>query len=298
MSTTLPVTFRASPLPSTFRGTPQQFMDAIVARLSIESQDELSFFVTGSVAPTSNVGPWLKNGVTWYVWDVGTGAYVPEVIEFQSLRYVASASAPDQAKYTFWIELDGAGKAIALKYYSSGAWKDVYEDKFATYSTTTQMNAAIAAAVSSGANRLPACAAMGGTQTVPVDTILHKLEYNSVIYDPLSHYDAALFRYVAYGTGFYRVSANCQVDNDTGDAALMEIAIRLAKNGSAAIPTCFSGVSVANPPGSRWYPQFCGTIQLNEGDFLEVFLSASDGTNTGDITCSNGNFAVELIQLI
>jgi hypothetical protein len=296
MSTTLPVSFRASPLPSNFRGTPQRFLDALIARISIESQDSLSFFVTGAVAPTSNVGPWLKNGTTWYVWDTGTGAYVPEVIEFQSLRYIASQAAPDQAKYTFWIELDGSGKAIAVKYYSGGAWKDVYEDKFGTYSTTTQMNTAIANAITAGNNRLPVNAYMGGSQTVPIDTFPHKLAYNTVLFDPGSNYDNAQYRYTAEFNGIYRVSAHVQVDNDTAVASDMELSFRLSRNGNSSQPTCYGGTSVASPPGSRWYPQFNGTIQLNAGDYLEIVLIGVDGTNTGDVTCSNGNFQVELLQ--
>jgi len=81
---TLPVTFRASPLPSDFRGTPQAFMDAIVARLSLETQSQLNLFVAGNVAPTSDMGPWLKDNNTWYVWDAGSGAYVPQTIVWKS----------------------------------------------------------------------------------------------------------------------------------------------------------------------------------------------------------------------
>lgn len=80
MADTLPVTFRSAPLPSTWRGTPRELQDAITARLTIETQTELALFVTGSVAPVTNVGPWLKDGVTWYVWDDGSGSYIPEIL--------------------------------------------------------------------------------------------------------------------------------------------------------------------------------------------------------------------------
>lgn len=81
MATQVPVTFKAAPLPFNFSGTPQQFLDAVVARLSLESGESIGFFVIGSTAPTSNVGPWLKNGTTWYVWNVATGAYVAATVE-------------------------------------------------------------------------------------------------------------------------------------------------------------------------------------------------------------------------
>lgn len=139
MATTLPFIFRISPLPSNFKSNPQGFANAIVARLSAESEVEIAVFVTGSVEPSSNVGPWLKDGTTWYVWDDVTAAYIPQILEASSLGYIAQQSEPDPAFYTFWIELDGTGKAQSIQYYSAGAWHDVYEDTF------TAINAAIAA---------------------------------------------------------------------------------------------------------------------------------------------------------
>lgn len=78
MTSKLPVTFKGAPLPVGFQGTPQQFEDALVARLSIESEEQFALFVVGDTAPTSNVGPWLKGGLVWYVWDPTTGSYIPE----------------------------------------------------------------------------------------------------------------------------------------------------------------------------------------------------------------------------
>lgn len=297
MATTLPVTFRSSPLPNNLRATPQQFLDAIVARLSIESQDELSFFVTGSVAPTSDEGPWLKNGTTWYVWDVVTGAYIPEVVEFQSLRYVASQATPDQAQYTFWIELDGTGKATSLKYYSGGAWKDVYEDKFATYSTTVQMNSAIAAAITADAQNSPVAARLAGSQSVDVDTTAYKLSMDTVVFDPAGVYDAVSYRYVAPASGYYAITAHAQVDNDTATAATMEISFFIGKNGIQQV-TCYQGLSVASPPGSRWYPQLSGMMQLTAGDYIEVFIVLNDGVNTGLVDVSNADWSVFKVRTI
>lgn len=292
----LPVTFRSSPLPANFKGTPQQFLDAIVARLAIESQTDLSFFTTGSVAPTSDSGPWLKNGTTWYVWDVVTGSYVPEVIEFSSLRYVASMAAPDQAKYTFWIELNGAGKAQSVKYFSGGSWKDIYEDKFATYSTTTAMNSAIAAAVAAQASKpSPACARMSVSQSVLVDTTAYKIEYDTIVFDPSGSYNAVSFRYVAPNSGYYLITADAQVDNDTATPSGMEITFIAAKNGIAQ-STCISGVSVASPPGDRWYPRLSGMMQLTAGDYVEIFMSLNDGVNTGAVDVANADWSIHMVQ--
>jgi len=114
MATNLPVFFRASPLPSNFRGTPQNFLDAIVARLSIATEEQLSLFVTGSTMPTSDEGPWLKDGLTWWVWDSTLGTYKPQVLDPLSLRYILSETPPDHTLYDLWIQLDRTGKAQAI----------------------------------------------------------------------------------------------------------------------------------------------------------------------------------------
>jgi hypothetical protein len=98
MSTPLPLTILIAPLPSDFEGTPQELADAIAERLSIETQESLALYGTGPVLPTSDEGPFLLNGTTWYVWDTGTMAYVPQTIEFQDdinpKPFRANAAAP------------------------------------------------------------------------------------------------------------------------------------------------------------------------------------------------------------
>ncbi len=298
MATTLPVTFRGAPLNPEFNGNLQQLFDAFVERLSIESQEDLSFFVSGNVAPTSDVGPWLKNSITWYVWDVNTGAYIPQIIEFESLRYIAQQNEPDPAKYVFWIRLDVNGKAQGIHYYYSGAWVDVYDDIFALIATRAEMNAAIAAAVTIGNRRYPVSAYMSGTaQSVPIDGTPYKLNFNATAYSPDGIFDPGPAAYTVAITGYYRVSAHVQVENDTGDPTGMELSLRIGVNGNSSQTTCFGGTSVASPPGDRWYPSFSGGIRLNAGDVVSIFLMANDGTNTGLVNCSNADFAIELIQV-
>jgi hypothetical protein len=233
--TTLPVTFRASPLPLNQSYTPQQFLDAITSRLSIQSDTSFSIFTTGSTVPTSNVGPFLKDGVTWYVWDVLSGTYIPEVIEYRSLRYVASASAPNQALYTFWIELSGAGKAIAIKYYSGGAWKDVYEDKFLTYSTTAQMNTAIAAAVGAiSLNQYPFRAVKSaGAQVYTGGTGDAQIVYDVESYDPSNVFSTANNRFTAPASGYYAFHASTYLtETGGGGPTLLDRQIKLRVNGN------------------------------------------------------------------
>ena len=73
----LPLTFAASALPAGASYTPQQFLDAIVARLSINSEENYSIITVSNTLPTSDIGPVLLGGLAWYVWDATSGAYIP-----------------------------------------------------------------------------------------------------------------------------------------------------------------------------------------------------------------------------
>lgn len=55
----------------------QELAAAIAQRLIITPSAAFTSFASGSTAPSSNVGPWLKDCETWYVWDDSIGAYVP-----------------------------------------------------------------------------------------------------------------------------------------------------------------------------------------------------------------------------
>lgn len=67
---------RSAPLPSNFRGTPQQLLEAMLDRIQGVSDSE--DFAFGGDMPTTNVGPWLKNGTQWYVWNDGSEPkYIP-----------------------------------------------------------------------------------------------------------------------------------------------------------------------------------------------------------------------------
>lgn len=58
----------------------QLFQD-MVARISVTPNQNYSTFVNGSTEPSSNQGPWLKDGLTWYVWSEADGKYVPMLFD-------------------------------------------------------------------------------------------------------------------------------------------------------------------------------------------------------------------------
>lgn len=232
MSSLIPLTFRLAPLPEGFVGTPQQIATAIVARLSAVSANSISFFASGSVAPTSNVGPWLKNDQTWYVWSDPLATYVPEIIDSQSLGYTASQDAPDPTKFTFWFKLDGSGNPIGIFYYANGSWQDVYASIIANYSTTAQMNTAITAAVGSQ-SKYAFSAIKAVNQIVTANSGPATIELPSEQYDLGNAYDIGTYKFTAPVAGVYRFTAGILIGLDTGTPTDVNISILLAVNGSS-----------------------------------------------------------------
>lgn len=55
----------------------QDMFDAMVQRIIVTPNVQFSSFAMGSLEPTSNVGPWLKDCTTWFVWDDATSRYIP-----------------------------------------------------------------------------------------------------------------------------------------------------------------------------------------------------------------------------
>lgn len=98
----------------------QQFATDFAARLIVTPNQNNSTFVTGSVEPTSNVGPWLKNCEEWFVYNDSTGRYRPETVGvFKNFSYYTSNSAfvvPDniyKIKVHAWGGGGGGGDMVS-----------------------------------------------------------------------------------------------------------------------------------------------------------------------------------------
>lgn len=292
MPNQLPVTIDFGTLPLNNQGyTPQEYANLLGLNGKVFTEQAFALFVTGNTAPTSNVGPWLANGNEWRVWDSGTGTYVPITINQGSLGYFIGNTAPDHTIYQFWIETDAPGSPLALKIYYSGAWVDVYATKFATYSTTTAMNAAIAAgdaATLASANAYTDAAVAG----IPAQN-QHPAVSNATGQTETADgtdYAVTGFSYVAPATGWYFVSATAQFDNGTADASNMQILWYPTVNGASA--ALGSAAAVASPPGSRWFPTFGCLVQATAGDTISVKFEPFDTVGTGTVTLTSGQMHV------
>lgn len=62
-------------LPPGFEGDPQTLGTAFAERLLITPSEPWSSFINGGAQPSSNVGPWLLDGLEWRVWSDSLGAY-------------------------------------------------------------------------------------------------------------------------------------------------------------------------------------------------------------------------------
>lgn len=93
-----------APVPATFKGTPDQLAAEMVRRMQIVSPSGTNFIFTGDVEPTSNSGPWLKDGNKWYVWDEETKRYVPQnLTDSETTWFHIGASTPATSTPPVWL---------------------------------------------------------------------------------------------------------------------------------------------------------------------------------------------------
>lgn len=305
MSNTLPITIEGGALPPNASFTPQQFFDAMVARMSLVTSGVFALFVAGSTAPTSDVGPWWKDNRTWYYFNPATGVYEPQTVAAASLGYTIGSAAPDPNIFSVWLETTAGGSPLAVKIYYSGAWVDVYAAALASYqtvaamagySTTAQMTAAIAAAVA--AVSFPTYPARGGNaapQSIPIDATPHLITIDAAPINPApAPLDITTSRYVAPASGIYAIAITSQFTNNTGTASGMEVIIALYKN---SVDSGLGAVSaVPSPPGSQWFPGGAFLIQLAVNDFIELWADVSDGVNTGLIDLTTCAWSIHRIS--
>lgn len=124
-------------IPPTFRGTPNQFANEMVRRMKIVSPSGTNFIFIGDVEPTSNVGPWLKDGIAWFVFNEDLKRYVPLDISASETRwYFIGASTPAGSEPPLWLrttrdadEADPSyGDAIEWLTWTGAAWNTILQD--------------------------------------------------------------------------------------------------------------------------------------------------------------------------
>jgi hypothetical protein len=143
-------TFNAKPIPSNFKGTPQQLLDLWLERMSVA--EDTSTVIVSDVQPTTNVGPWFKNGKQLWVWDGTT--YIPLDVSGSILPQIfVGASEPSSTDYQIWVKITGGDTFDSLQVYVDGAWHE-QDTSITPLSITTAMiadNAVTTAKIADGA---------------------------------------------------------------------------------------------------------------------------------------------------
>lgn len=308
MANTLPLILEAGALPPSVRWTPQQLIDAAFAGARIVTQQSFALFVTGSTEPSSNVGPWLKNGVEWYVYSSNSGNYVPITIAQESLGYFIGELAPSPLTFRFWIRTTAGGSPLGISIYYSGSWVDVYAAQLATYATITAMNAAIAAgdaATLASANAYtdaqigmipgatppwPAQGESAGAQAITTNGVPVKVVMDVANINPApAPINTGTGRYVAPGAGIYMIAVLSQFDNVSAVAADVETNLVAYINGNPAIGDFDDTPS---PNGGRWSPGFTYMATLNAADYVELFADVADGVGTNVVNLTSFRMSI------
>lgn len=118
-------------IPPTFRGSPQDLARQIVLRSKIVSPTGANFIYIGDSEPTSNVGPWLKGGSKWYVFDEETKRYVPQDISDSETRWFQTGTnVPATIDPPVWLKTDkdasaadpSIGNPLSWYVYNGTSW--------------------------------------------------------------------------------------------------------------------------------------------------------------------------------
>jgi microcystin-dependent protein len=116
-------TIRNGTLPLGFNGTWQDFLDQLPNLLDVTVADGFATFVVGSITPTSNQGPWFKDGTTLYVWDTSLAAYRPVSLESASKGYLIGPTAPTITDNFLWFRTNAQGSPLTLNKFHDGQWR-------------------------------------------------------------------------------------------------------------------------------------------------------------------------------
>jgi len=264
-----PVQFNVSAgtLPPNFTGTPQQFLDAIAGLLLVTPVEDWNSFVVGSAAPTSDVGPWLKNGQEWWVWSSTAGAYVPLILDDLSIRRFIGETAPLSTEYDVWIQTNSSGVPQAVKIYNAGNWVDVYAATLSNYYTKAEYNTAFA--------KFQTYA--GNNQFITAGALASKVDFDAVSFQTGVTFDTTNHRFVAPATGYYSFTASLRMDNTasstpTGQSINIEfrvngVPLRYVEHpiGTAVVGNTFSVSAMAS---------------LTQNDYVEVWVQVGIGTGS------------------
>jgi len=276
-----PVKFdvQAGALPEGIDTDPQGLLEAFAARLIIRPTVPWSSFVLGAAQPTSDLGPWFKDGTKLWVWSDALATYIPQVLESASLQYKVAATDPGVADFTLWFDTTSG----TVKWSNGVTWAALYADR----PTTTAMNAAIAAAVSSIPGAVSGQGAFSARPTAIQNIVFAApgnqqgtISLGTKNFDPDNCFAADTF--TAPATGYYQFNAAVRMLTSGGTPTDLDGVFFIAVNGGAGT------IQLADPSGPESTngrtQNGSGLLFLNAGDTVTLIYSiTSDAAVTVEI---------------
>lgn len=116
---------QGSVLPATFKGTPNDLFVAMLQRMKIVSPSGQSFFIISDTEPSSNLGPWLKNGRQWWIFDSELKRYVPiDISASEKIWFQISVDVPATAEPPLWLRVAADGNPVSWNWWNGAEWID------------------------------------------------------------------------------------------------------------------------------------------------------------------------------
>jgi hypothetical protein len=275
-----PVTFdiAAGAIPENFEGGLQDTLNLFAERLIIRPSVPWTSFVQGPAQPSSNVGPWFKDGQELRVWSDVLGVYVPVSVRGDgilpaTLPLSAIEDLPPQQ--VLISDINGRASYIGgapgqtIQVAASGT------PVFSNPATGQLFSAAVAAAFpypsDGNARRVPFANAFG-SQALQFDVVAHQFKISAEL------------------AGRWFFYAALQIDDINAPSASFSHTLNIARNGGlAGLQGGVVGNATAVPITGI---SACGIFDASENDTFEVQISSTSSTPSGNEFQVNANGAL------
>jgi hypothetical protein len=273
-----PVEFNVSmgTIPPNFTGGTQALANLIASLLRISPNQDWNSFVVSSALPTSNVGPALKDGREWYVWDQSSGAYVPLTINGTAMTTATLPLSALAAVTPYAALVSSSTGAVAAAAGSSG--QVLTSNGTASAPSFKAPLTGNNFSVTKNADQL--YNSDGSTVLVVFDTVVSSAGLT---------FDTANSRFTCVEAGTYFFGASFQVDQRNGSWTQVQRVGLIAVNSSAS-PNSVTDV-VGTETGRRTSVRPSGVFVLAAGDHVYCYVSTIHlaGEATANSFCVEAN---------
>jgi hypothetical protein len=261
---------RGAPFSSSFKGNLNDLWQAMLNRLEVISPFGEVQLRIGGLKPTSNVGPWFKDGQKLYVWDETLKDYIPLDISDS----LASVSTLVTSALSAYAKTADVNSALASGIATLNARIDALEGSVGSSGALLSVSQSTA---------LPSGSLDSSSTTIDIP-------FNSVSYDTLSKFSAG--RYTIPSDGVYRITYRFHTEVTSGSATSVSVLANLLKNGSG-LGAASSGTSESG--GYVAEVNFEGALVTGDQIFANVIVTADGGPVTVQVSPSNTSLTISKV---